>query len=261
MQAKGEYCITAGEFAKMCQTTRDTLRYYERQGILVPKKNPVNGYRYYSYAQISSYYLYGHSGGWIVRLEISKNICLAEKRIRFDEFVEQQYDKLLLMRQELDRKIRTIAGTRQILDQIRIADQGHPVIREIGDSWYFIFTEVISKPATSSGEIEKDIRRHLKRCDNPGIQAFPMGASIDKEQFLRENYTYKNVFSFTDEDAGIKKISWKWNQVNILAAVSRESDGDISRTYGKSKTLWQKKKKTMEFRHLQPEYCKRHRSE
>ena len=56
MQAKGEYCITAGEFAKMCQTTRDTLRYYERQGILVPKKNPVNGYRYYSYAQISSYY-------------------------------------------------------------------------------------------------------------------------------------------------------------------------------------------------------------
>ena len=26
-----------------------------------------------------------------------------------------------------------------------------------------------------------------------------MGASIDKEQFLRENYTYKNVFSFTEE--------------------------------------------------------------
>ena len=41
MQKKDEYCITAGEFAKMCQTTRDTLRYYERQGILVPKKNPV----------------------------------------------------------------------------------------------------------------------------------------------------------------------------------------------------------------------------
>lgn len=80
MQAKGEYCITAGEFAKMCQTTRDTLRYYERQGILVPKKNPVNGYHYYSYAQISSYYFIRTFRGWIVRLEISKNICLAEKR-------------------------------------------------------------------------------------------------------------------------------------------------------------------------------------
>ena len=77
MQKKDEYCITAGEFAKMCQTTRDTLRYYERQGILVPKKNPVNGYHYYSYAQISSYYfirtfreldcsVQGHAvGSWI----------------------------------------------------------------------------------------------------------------------------------------------------------------------------------------------------
>ena len=32
-----EYCISAGAFARMCQTTRDTLRYYEKQGILVPK--------------------------------------------------------------------------------------------------------------------------------------------------------------------------------------------------------------------------------
>ena len=28
-----EYCISAGAFARMCQTTRDTLRYYEKQGI------------------------------------------------------------------------------------------------------------------------------------------------------------------------------------------------------------------------------------
>ena len=119
MQAKGEYCITAGEFAKMCQTTRDTLRYYERQGILVPKKNPVNGYRYYSYAQISSYYFIRTFRGLDCSVGDIKEYLLGGEEIRFDEFVEQQYDKLLLMRQELDRKIRTIAGTRQILDQIR----------------------------------------------------------------------------------------------------------------------------------------------
>ena len=39
-----EYCISAGVFARMCQTTRDTLRYYEKQGILVPKKSEKNGY-------------------------------------------------------------------------------------------------------------------------------------------------------------------------------------------------------------------------
>lgn len=38
-----EYCISAGVFARMCQTTRDTLRYYEKQGILVPKKSEKTG--------------------------------------------------------------------------------------------------------------------------------------------------------------------------------------------------------------------------
>ena len=93
MQAKGEYCITAGEFAKMCQTTRDTLRYYERQGILVPKKNPVNGYRYYSYAQISSYYFIRTFRGLDCSVGDIKEYLLGGEEIRFDEFVEQQYDK------------------------------------------------------------------------------------------------------------------------------------------------------------------------
>lgn len=243
MQEKDEYCITAGEFAKMCQTTRDTLRYYERQGILVPKKNPVNGYHYYSYAQISSYYFIRTFRGLDCSVGDIKDYLLGGEEIRFDEFVEQQYDKLLLMRQELDRKIRTIAGTRQILDQIRIADQGHPVIREIVSSWHFILTEVTSKPATSSGEIEKDIRRHLKRCDNPGIQAFPMGASIDKEQFLRGDYTYKNVFSFTEEGYRNKEDIVAMEPGEYLAAVCRESDGDIRDTYREIKDLMKKEAK------------------
>ena len=222
MQAKGEYCITAGEFAKMCQTTRDTLRYYERQGILVPKKNPVNGYHYYSYAQISSYYFIRTFRGLDCSVGDIKEYLLGGEEIRFDEFVEQQYDKLLLMRQELDRKIRTIAGTRQILDQIRIADQGHPVIREIGVSWYFIFTEVISKPATSSGEIEKDIRRHLKRCDN---------------NFREKIIPIKMYLVLQKKDAGIKKISWKWNQVNIWQQSAGRVTAISEIHTGKSKTL------------------------
>ena len=243
MQEKDEYCITAGEFAKICQTTRDTLRYYERQGILVPKKNPVNGYHYYSYAQISSYYFIRT----FRRLDCSvgdiKEYLLGGEEIRFDDFVEQQYDKLLLMRQEMDRKIRTIAGTRQILEQIRIADQGHPVIREIESSWYFVLTEVTSKPATSSGEIDKDIRRHLKRCDNPGIQAFPMGASIDIEQFMRGNYTYKNVFSFVEMGGMDKKDIVEMESGEYLVAVCRESDGDIQKTYQEMKLLLKKEEK------------------
>lgn len=39
-----EYCISAGVFARMYwDDERHTLRYYEKQGILVPKKSEKNG--------------------------------------------------------------------------------------------------------------------------------------------------------------------------------------------------------------------------
>ena len=92
-----------------------------------------------------------------------------------------------MMRRELDRKIHTIAGTRKILDQIRIADAGKPVIRKVEHSLYLMLTEVRSSPATSSGEIAEDIRRHLKCCEIPDVQAFPMGSAIGKEAFMKGN--------------------------------------------------------------------------
>ena len=79
-----EYCISAGAFARMCQTTRDTLRYYEKQGILVPKKSEKNGYHYYSYAQISSYYFISTFRGLGCSVEDIKEYLLGGEEVRFD---------------------------------------------------------------------------------------------------------------------------------------------------------------------------------
>ena len=86
-----EYCISAGAFARMCQTTRDTLRYYEKQGILVPKKSEKNGYHYYSYAQISSYYFISTFRGLGCSVEDIKEYLLGGEEVRFDGFVDRQY--------------------------------------------------------------------------------------------------------------------------------------------------------------------------
>lgn len=79
-----EYCISAGAFARMCQTTRDTLRYYEKQGILVPKKSEKNGYHYYSYAQISSYYFISTFRGLGCSVEDIKEYLLGGEEVRSD---------------------------------------------------------------------------------------------------------------------------------------------------------------------------------
>ena len=83
-----EYCISAGVFARMCQTTRDTLRYYGKQGILVPKKSEKNGYHYYSYAQISSFYFISTFRGLGCSVEDIKEYLLGGEEVRFDGFVD-----------------------------------------------------------------------------------------------------------------------------------------------------------------------------
>lgn len=70
-----------GAFARMCQTTRDTLRYYEKQGILVPKKSEKNGYHYYSYAQISSYYFISTFRGLGCSVEDIKEYLLGGEEV------------------------------------------------------------------------------------------------------------------------------------------------------------------------------------
>ena len=109
-----EYCISAGVFARMCQTTRDTLRYYEKQGILVPKKSEKNGYHYYSYAQISSFYFISTFRGLGCSVEDIKEYLLGGEEVRFDGFVDRQYAVLLKQQRELERnyrKYKKTAGT------------------------------------------------------------------------------------------------------------------------------------------------------
>lgn len=56
MDTNSEYCITTGDFARLCNTTRDTLRYYDKMGVLIPRKNNINGYKYYSSKQVTSFF-------------------------------------------------------------------------------------------------------------------------------------------------------------------------------------------------------------
>jgi len=59
--------FTIGEFVKLCNTTRATIYYYERQGLLFPIVNEQNGYRFYSLHDYYTYMYIAH----LVRLGFS----------------------------------------------------------------------------------------------------------------------------------------------------------------------------------------------
>lgn len=221
-----EYCISAGVFARMCQTTRDTLRYYEKQGILVPKKSEKNGYHYYSYAQISSFYFISTFRGLGCSVEDIKEYLLGGEEVRFDGFVDRQYAVLLKQQRELERRIGIIGNTRKLLEQIRRNDTGKPELYEQPEIFRLKVTKVLSDPATSFSEISTDIHRHLKACNHPGVRAFPMGAAIGREDFQKGQYVYREVFSFADAQAAGPGI-------RTVVMVCREKDGDIRLAYQK----------------------------
>lgn len=48
--------ITSGKFAKICNTSKETLRHYKDIGLLIPKYTGENGYQYYDIEQFYDYY-------------------------------------------------------------------------------------------------------------------------------------------------------------------------------------------------------------
>lgn len=230
MKRNSEYCISAGEFGKLCGATRDALRYYHQKGILVPRKDEDNGYHYYSHAQISSYYFIktlrevGCSVG-----DIHKYLLAGEKT-QFDSFIDHQYESLLEERRALEKRMSVIVNTRQLLTQIREADTGGPCRMRFPANMRLKMTPVLSSPATSSEEIMPDIQRHIAECNIPGVQPFPVGAVMDRELFLAENYCYKSVFSFAYEEAKEGEFE-RLPGREAAVIVCRDSDGDIAEVY------------------------------
>ena len=51
---KQHYC-TIGQFAELCNVSKQTLQYYDRLGVFSPEVVDDNGYRYYAFHQLDSF--------------------------------------------------------------------------------------------------------------------------------------------------------------------------------------------------------------
>lgn len=228
-----EYCIPAGEFARICGTTRDTLRYYHKQGILVPQRNAANGYHYYSYAQVASFYFIATLRGLDCSAADIREYLLAGEQARFDSFMAGQYQKLLAQRAALEQKIALLSGSLQLLEEIRAADAGGPVVQTWSREAALRLTPVLSRPARSFREIAPDVQRHIAACEAVGATPYPMGVSMDAAGFLAGDYAYRQVFSFAPLSvaAGAEGGAEPLPGRRVAAAVCRDSDGDITAVY------------------------------
>lgn len=241
-----EYTIPAGEFARICGTTRDTLRYYQKHKVLVPWQNPENGYHYYSYAQIGSFYFIStmRSAGFSIH-EIRDSLSI--ENTNYFSYFSGQIDALKRQRLELDRKIRQLSVVQSLHALIQRSGYASPVIHIFPADIRMYTAPVSSGHAYSLADIALDIQDHVHLFpDMAG--SFPAGTAMDTAAFLNGDYRYTRVVSLyhsenaqprpSREDAAPGSIE-AWESVSdyilptrrLAAIVCRDRDGAITEMY------------------------------
>lgn len=117
--------LSIGEFSFVCKVSTKTLRYYEKIGLIFPKKvEPENGYRYYAIEQLETM-------RFINRLK-SYNFTLEEIKMLLDHSglsKEMLYAELFRKKQELKKKMTDFEQKiEQIGEEMSLLQLGQSII-------------------------------------------------------------------------------------------------------------------------------------
>ena len=197
-----------GEISKLYNISVDTLRHYERQGVLKPEQTSESGYRYYSNRQI-----------W--KLNIIRT--LRELDISLPEIREFMKDRTLAKSQSLiDFQLQTIIKKQEELEQLKKELEVRK--QHLKDTCNIIDTGIIEwkhLPVRRAWSLEQeasidwDIDRIHKeieaKLETPEVSYFAWGragAIISEKDFCKGNYLrYTSSFIFDKDKNGDSEIS------------------------------------------------------
>lgn len=224
MHSSNKYQISSGIFAKMCNTTRDTLRYYHKQGILVPKQNQNNGYYYYSLAQISSFFFIKKLREIGCSTQDIKTYLLAGEKTRFDSFLDKQFQILLEEREAIETRMQILTHTVQFFNYIRHCDNKVPQLLTLPKEAYVTYSPIDSSFKDTSAMLNH-VAYHLKKLNDINIQAYPFGVVFRKYDVFHDEPSVKYIFSFVYKYP--TENMYKLPSKKLLTYVQREDEASF----------------------------------
>ncbi|ADL34001.1 transcriptional regulator MerR family [Butyrivibrio proteoclasticus B316] len=228
-----EYSLTVSQFAKLCGTTRDTLRHYYEQKIITPRVDPENGYHYYSPAQISSFFFITtmRQAGCSIQ-EIRDMIYISSK----EAITKLANAKILDMQRELfliNKKISALHLGMWILNTCE--EHGYNKV----------FTDFIPDISISStpirdsntayhvADIAGDISVHLaKTSGDKTLSSFPTGVTMSYENMRKKRYVYNNIVSLSFLPAD-NENTFSLPSNNVVACYHGHGSTGIDKIYEK----------------------------
>lgn len=182
-----------GEFAKLCHTTKDTLFYYDRIGLLQPTQILPNGYRLYNFNQtylfdlITIFKELGMSLEEIQRYIKKRN---TENFIRLLQEKNKQLDKELAL---LKRRKSLLQNTLQLAKSSRNVQENTITFKDCSKNYYILSEEVNAN--TTEEESFAIWSKLIAYCEkHKYFDAFITGTIISAANVAAKSF---NTFHFT----------------------------------------------------------------
>ena len=182
--------FTVADFAIFSRTTKDTLLYYDRIGLLSPVIRGANNYRYYSSDQLAIVN--------VIRTYQALGMSLDEiKELKDHRTPEDVYDRFAHQVKEIDAKIDEWVRARKLLNTIRGTIHTVLNINEEAITVQFMPAEAI---------VLGDLNDYSRgRNDYDALLRF---YNTMREKYCELDYNYP-VWALFSEDR-IKRRDWKW---------------------------------------------------
>lgn len=173
--------MTIDKFASYCETTRDTLLWYDKEGLLKPCARGENGYRYYTTMQFfdfSTITLLKHAGSSLDEIRsIFQDNSYSALRCVFEEKKQVLHEKI----SKLERSLSLVEAITNDLGMLANTAFEIPELIELDESW--LGATRIPENHGWLDELEEDsLREHILSCLHlNGINPYPVGAILSTE--------------------------------------------------------------------------------
>lgn len=194
----------SGEFAKACDTTKETLRHYERIGLLLPSRVMGNGYKMYASSQIVDFMVIASLKAAGCLLGEIKEIINSDNPDTLKEVFLEKIDEITEKQARLERSKLLLEGTISRLNEAKprqsSSDGGRWRISEL-DCAYYVGTLIPLRDERPSLVFES-VADHEAYCQSNGIgygAEWQKTCRLSGESFILGDYN-DNLFVCTRVD-------------------------------------------------------------
>lgn len=195
MEKKKDY-FTIGEFGALFDVSKQTLQFYDKNGVFQPEYRAENGYRYYAFTQIETFEVLLMLRELDVPLKEIREHLKTPTPERFLALLDRQKAELENRMKKLEHTLEYIDYKRKVTEEGIHAPLRKVVFEQLRDE-YLITTDYSGEDDARS--IQTAVAKHFRFCRDIGLtEQKAIGAIIPVDSVTQDSYHYSKFYTLVD---------------------------------------------------------------